>query len=606
MKNKFVYLLVSTLLLVGCVNKGLDFEIKNPQNNISEKVEENVKNVFGVSFDKSHTWCTTSSGEVTITDIPSGSKKVQVLALVNNDDETTSLLVLNESKIDGQTNVSLKYDIPSVNDGIFVSNGDVFKKVDGNNVSLKTNSSAKTFARRSLRTSSNLVIGSIIKSYANIRGWIDGEMLYGLSDDAYLNEAIPTEDYSDEYKTIFRKVIFSYFKNGKQYNNLPLITQSHYYNEEFYAVTTGGQPITVSPVYKSDKAKTYGNEVYNSDLYYYYFKDSDLKEYVSKGGNEVDYLVNLPKYKAIPFNQYFGETEDDNIEKRSSYTLIYWGDEKPTLGTEGTYDFPVGYKIGFMVRAKTTHDGGKKQGELYGDGRLNNHINFYGNFKSSNLGENGPRMGWIYLNGKMLLCCESGTDSDFNDIILEVSGGVEEITFIPEFENNKYTFCFEDRTIGDYDMNDVVIKAARIDETTIEYSIVACGAYDKLYIRNINGETINGNIEIHEMFNAQQTEFINTTKDKTYSPIVERVTVNKNFSFLDATTQPYIFDATTNSNIFLSKVGEDPHGIMIPYDFKYPLEKTCIKDAYPKFNEWGVDRVTSTNWYMYFNENLVW
>lgn len=598
MKSKIIYLVLGSLMLVGCM-KQLDMEA--PLNHINE----NVKNVFGVSFDKNHDWCTTSNGSVTITDIPSGIEKVQVLGLIDVNDTTTSMAVLNETKVNGETSLTLTYDIQSVNKGIYVSDGSVFKKVGGDKVSLAVNADSKA-PRRALRASSTRTIGSIVESYANIRGWIEGEMLYGLSDEAYASEAISVDDYDDTYKTLFRSIIFSYFKNGRQYNNLPLIKESGYFNEKVYPITTGGEPIIVSPVYKSDKATKYGNEIYNSDLYYYYFKDEDLNNYVSNGGSEVEFLTNLPKYKAIPFNQHFGVDEDDVIEKRKSYTLIYWGDDKPTIGTEGTYEFPSGYKIGFMVRAKTTHDGGKKQGELYGDGRLNNKINFWGNFKSSNLGTNGPRMGWINLNGKMLLCCESGTDSDFNDIIIEVEGGVEEIPFIPEFEHEMYTFCFEDREIGDYDMNDVVIKASRIDETTVEYSIVACGANDKLYIHNINGSVINESAEVHSLFGVGTNSFINTEKGNEFTPITDRVTVDKKFSFLNKDTQPYIYDTTTNKYVYLSRVGEDPHGIMIPYDFKYPLEKVCIKDAYDRFNEWGQNRITSTDWYKYFNEDKVW
>ena len=75
--------------------------------------------------------------------------------------------------------------------------------------------------------------------------------------------------------------------------------------------------------------------------------------------------------------------------------------------------------------------------------------------------------------------------------------------------------------------------------------------------------------------------------------------------------------------MFLSKIGEDPHAIMIPsacpkevlmayYEtkedqeyvddyvrFLYPLEKVCVKNAYPRFNEWGVDNtIISTTWYL--------
>jgi LruC domain-containing protein len=47
----------------------------------------------------------------------------------------------------------------------------------------------------------------------------------------------------------------------------------------------------------------------------------------------------------------------------------------------------------------------------------------------------------------------------------------------------------------------------------------------------------------------------------------------------------------------ISKQGEDPHGIMVPNDFQYPLEKVCIKDAYMEFNNWGLNPVLSTDWY---------
>jgi hypothetical protein len=440
-------------------------------------------------------------------------------------------------------------------------------------------------------------IGSTVESYASKRGWIPGQVLY----DPDGNQSISVSDYTDEFKTIFRSIIFSYFKNGRQYNNLPLIEASGYFNSSVYPITTGKDPIVICPVYKSDKATQYGNEIWNSDLYYYYFKESDLV-----GKDEVEYLNSLPKYKLMSFSSHFGVTEDDVISKRAAYPLVYWGDGEPSIGTVGSYIFPEGYKIGFMVRANTTADGKKKQGELYGDGRLNNYINNFGNFKSSNLGYDGPRMGWITVNTKMYACVESGTDSDFNDIILEVEGGVEPIIFIPEFENNVYTYCFEDTELGDYDMNDVVIKAKRIDETTIEYSIVACGAYDELRIMNINGTNINSETEVHAMFGVDGG-YVNTHIGGTYiNPVTDRVKVNKTFSFLDKSTQPYIIDLTNENVVKLSEVGEDPHGIMIPYDFKYPLEKVCIKNAYSEFNNWGHNRITSTYWYMSPNDGYVY
>ena len=247
--------------------------------------------------------------------------------------------------------------------------------------------------------------------------------------------------YSKEFTDLFRALVFSYFKNGRSYNNIPLVKGSGYYNDKAYPFTTGDQPIIVSPVYKCDQAKKWGNEIWNSDLYYYYFNDADIAGMTKE---EVAFLESLPKYKALAFKDYFGETEDDKIRKDVSYALLYF--EDTAVGTIGTYKFPKGMKIGFMVRAKTDFiENGKarKQGELYGDGRLNNMINKYSecNFKSSGLGEDGPRLAYLSFNDRKYMCWESGTDCDFNDVILEVEGGIDipEIPIDPEY--NKYTYC---------------------------------------------------------------------------------------------------------------------------------------------------------------------
>ena len=600
MRSKIFYLFLSALAFTGC--------IKMPDNEemVKEQITGNVKSVFGTTFDSEHDWCTTSSGEITVNKIPSNIKTVKLFAYITEEDGETSILSLNESEMNGESEVKLVYDAPANNLGLylaFISNDNItVMEAKGDVVSYNSGEKAgtRTITTEYILPSVTPTIGTIEDSYAAQRGWINGEKLYSASD--YSSQKINVADYSDDFKKVFRTVIFSYFKNGRNYNNLPLVIESGLYNDNCYPITTGDEPILVTPVYKSDKAKQYGNEVYNSDLYYYYFKEDNV------GSDPQAYFESLPKYKAIPFNECFGETEDDVIKKHGAYALIYWGDGTPTEGTVGSYQFPKGYKIGFMVRAKTDFvENGKprKQGELYGDGRLNNIINNYSecNFKSSKLGTDGPRCAWITVNGKMLLCFESGTDKDFNDIILEVEGGVEEIINIPDFESNIYTFCFEDTKLGDYDMNDIVIKAERLSSTQVKYSIVACGAYDQLKVMGINGSIINENAEVHKLFGVNGG-YINTEKANAV-PIVDVVNVDSKFSFLNEDTQPYIYDMTTGETIRLSRKGEDPYGIMIPYDFKYPKEKICIKDAYEKFNNWGENRVTSTDWYVYPTEDLV-
>ena len=605
MRSKIFYLFLSALACSSCV--------KMPDNNEMEKeqITENVKSVFGTTFDSEHDWCTTSSGEITVNKIPSNIKTVKLFAYITEEDGETSILSLNESEMNGESEVKLVYDAPANNLGLylaFISNDNItVMEAKGDVVSYNSGEKAGT---RTITTEYTLpsvtpTIGSIEDSYAAQRGWISGEKLYSASD--YSSQKINVADYSDDFKNVFRTVIFSYFKNGRSYDNLPLVIESGFYNDNCYPITTGDEPILVTPVYKSDKAKQYGNEVYNSDLYYYYFKEENV------GSDPQAYFESLPKYKAIPFNECFGETEDDVIKKHGAYALIYWGDGTPTEGTVGSYQFPKGYKIGFMVRAKTDFvENGKprKQGELYGDGRLNNKINSYSecNFKSSKLGTDGPRCAWITVNGKMLLCFESGTDKDFNDIILEVEGGVEEIINIPDFESNIYTFCFEDTKLGDYDMNDVVIKALRLNETTIEYRLVACGAHNELYVKNLNYGDISDSKEVHSLFGTSPQTFINTNGGAPFEPIVGTRTVSKEFKLTEEpeSQRPYLFNKTTGKTIYLSKAGQDPHGIMVAYDFHYPLERICVKDAYPLFNNWGTNPISSTWWYMSPDPNKVY
>lgn len=613
MKTKLFYLAVSALLFTGCTKHDLS-DIN--QSNGNDDVKKNVEKVFGVTFDANHDWCTTASGKVTISGIPSGTTKVQLYALIakdvkdddNQDAVVTSLLKLNEDDAVSGSQVTLVYDAPSLNKGIYAAieyDGKRYMKLVNNGTATFANSNRAATVRRAPSDNdfASMTLTEEVESFASQRGWLPGQKLYGMSDEAYQTWKTNAEGYSEEFTQLFRNIVFSYFKN--KVNNLPLIWESKYVNDRVYPVTTGTEAIVVSPIYKCDQATRWGNEVWNSDLYYYYFKDEDLNNYVENGGTAVDFLNNLPKFKAIPFNQHFGENEDDVVEKRASYALIYWGDGTPELGATGQ-PFPAGYKIGFMVRAKTISEAPKKQGELYGDGRLNNKINSWPNFTSSKLGTDGPRVGWINVEDRLYMCFESGTDSDFNDIILEVEGGIEFFSFYPEYEHDFYTFCFEDRELGDYDMNDVVIKATRINNTTVEYSVVACGAHDQLQIKNINGTKIRDDQEVHSLFGVSTNTFINTVKGaQTYPAVTERVTVDKNFSFLNENTQPYIYNVSEGKTIKLSQKGEDPHGIMIPYDFKYPVEQKCIKDAYSRFNEWGETRVNSTDWYKYYTQGTV-
>ena len=75
---------------------------------------------------------------------------------------------------------------------------------------------------------------------------------------------------------------------------------------------------------------------------------------------------------------------------------------------------------------------------------------------------------------------------------------------------------------------------------------------------------------------------------------------------MDASTQPYIYDASKGWEIKISRTGDSPYAIMIPYDFKWPLERICIKDAYADFNNWGAKLIDETDWYKFPKEDKIY
>lgn len=613
MKKLFSFAVLGLVLLTGC-SKGIEYLGPEPEPTpepqpssgvTAEEIKKHAENVLGVAIPADQDWISTTKGSLTI-NANSSVEKVAVMALVSQTDEEgetfNSMTVLNEAATNGKTSVKLNYDVPSKNEGLYAAfytaDGCLYEKVEGNSVSLTQK--AKTRAAETdvfTYPEGEFKIADIQDTYATERGYHQGaEKLYKLADADYAKLRMDAPPYSEAYAKQLKELLFAYFPNGRGHNNLPKVMATGYSDDNAYRTTTGDdKPIVVCPIYKNDGGY---EEVISSDLYYYYFKQADL----DAAADKVAFLQDLPKYKLIPFGQHFANDEDDVLAKTAAYACLYYGDGAPSLGTKGSFHFPEGYKIGFMVRAMTDKENGVKKGELYFDGRLNTKINTDKNFnfKSSNLKNGEPRATWFKFNDRVILCWESGTDTDYNDILLEVEGSVTDPEVVVQFEYNTYTYCFEDRQKGDYDMNDVVIKAKRLDATHVQYAIVACGAYDNLFVKNINAGVINDDTEIHSLFGKGTKTFINTGNGDAYvEPVVVTKEVSETFSFLDEATQPYLLDKTTGLEVKLAKKGEDPHGIMLPYDFQYPLETVCIKDAYEKFNEWVAKNkdILSTDWY---------
>lgn len=663
-----------------------DTEIFNAENAKDAAIKANVEKIFGVTFNPNQDWCMTTSGKVTLTINTPELKdvaKVQILTTSPfGNSDCNGAQILNQKNVKYGETVTLYYDAPKaftelyaacvMNDGQYFiqqfNAGEekvVFEPttVSGSNArqtrSLEEEGLEAQLA--AIESSGKLVIYSKEASYNNnygASGW-DQDYLYAINPADETSMFLNIDNYSKQFRNTLKAAFAAYLPNKTA--NLPKIRASHYSTYENYPFTTGEDPIVVAPVFKNDGTS---REITYCDLYYYYFPAEDLAN--KSDAYAISYIQALPKYKAIdlkyavkqssnnPDGNPNGGLSNNDVQRLMGLGIVYWGDGQPKVGEEGvttgTFKFPKGYKIGFIIRSRDyqehiNHDGDMRQGELYADSRMNAFINQHGHFANSGLGDTDPRMAWFWCNGKSYLMCETGCDQDFNDMVFQVIGGV-----LPpppsEPELAQYLFCYEDRSLGDYDLNDVVLKYSRKDATTIVWSVLACGANDELYIENIDGDKINSEKEVHSILGSTERVFINTVKGQPYhQPVSEEFTVPENYTILDPANQPNILDMTTNpvdgDRIFLAKRGEDPHAIMIPcampqevlrnfywpevneesevqpelqpealrvfnenyVQFLYPLEQVCVKNAYPRFNEWGVDNsVISTTWYMFPKE----
>lgn len=550
---KKLLILSLTALIMGC--QGHEFSY-NPD----ESIKNNVRSVFGVDFPEWQDWNSSESGIATV---EPGSV---LLACVQDTTGFPKLLKINSGE-----SSTLAYDIPANNLGLYIErpDGTVIKYRSSTTRSISATSRSESTLPASLPS-----LSGPSNTYSSDRSWPGFQK--GTLWDMTPKPMTESSDYDEDFKDVMRAVIFTYFPNGRGYDNLPQIQESGYYNENSYPITTGEEPIVVSPIYRNDGTS---KEVESCDLYYYYFP-----------GNiepTEDYIKSLPLYQAIHLADAI--KPNDILQKHQDYTLVYWDSEG-----NPSWQFPVGYKIGFMLRENKAS--GNMKGELWLDGRLNTKVNYWGNFKTSGLGSTDPRGAWMTVNKHILMCWETGTDRDYNDLLLEVSGGIEPFDIPPVWPSEFFMFCFEDQNLGDYDLNDVVIRGRRLSETKVEYALMSCGAHDELYLRGISGKRLNGDTEVHTIFGKEPKTFINTVSHDLDTPIVrDTVTVSKDFSFL--TTQPWIYDKTRNTEVHIATAGQDPHAIMIPWDFEWPLERQCIKDAYPRFNSWGMGNVTDNDWY---------
>ena len=239
------------------------------------------------------------------------------------------------------------------------------------------------------------------------------------------------------------------------------------------------------------------------------------------------------------------------------------------------------------------------------------------------------------LNGYVFVACEDGDDWDYNDRRYWMPYGqdrVEKATVVPVEPEpaipQVWTYAWEDNTMEgedrcDYDMNDCVIEVNEKadDPTMLEITIVALGATRDLWLgfENKNGKTISDYQpvfaegdrsqdanELHKLMRASSGEMVNTGNGtRTVEPF--KATVKKPAGF-DFQTCSFVLGAKVRKEmqgayehdfymLHVSAAGTDPHGIVIPGKWQWPVERMRVTEAYPDFGKWASDHTQAKDWY---------
>lgn len=636
MRCKYLFLF-SVLMLVSCTEK-VHFETLRTEVN-QEIVKANAEATLGITIDPSQTWSSIQAGSISVKADAELEDIVKVQILTEPPYGNENAAVLSEKAASWGEEVTLAYEAPSVYTRLYAAcvNSEGIYYIKGFDVgTTKVNFNSTNRTRAALGWDGVRLPGAfkIARSWDSFNkqrtlngwglwagsGWND--KFYALADDWEQNLIQTVDNFTADEKKDLEAIFDKYLQrdaskvdkseliNGRP-DNLGKIKASSIFSMNNNYLTSNGQPLTVTPVGMASFETREG-----CHLYYYYFDPAIM---AGKSSDEqVQILKNLPKYKAEQCWRLGSKVGDgktygnDEIFRAHVYYCPYYGDETPVVGqtVAKSFSIPAGYNIGFVQRMeKNNNYTHSKTGELYGDGRLNNEINLLpDHFTSAKLAPNDPRQAIFSVNGKTYITFEDGSDRQFSDLIIEIGSGVDvkKVEEPQQPEAAAYTMCFEDRPhVADYDMNDVVLQCVRVDETTLQIGLIACGAADEVVLHGLDGSRLLNNCEIHNILHIPEGTFANTVKNgQVRMAVAEFITTNK--SIEEYMQGIYIENLTTGQTIRTPNQGEAPSAILVPYNFNYPMEGESIKKAYPGFLEWAHDKNTSKDWYTLGNADLIY
>lgn len=168
-----------------------------------------------------------------------------------------------------------------------------------------------------------------------------------------------------------------------------------------------------------------------------------------------------------------------------------------------------------------------------------------------------------------------------------------------------WSYAFEDSNLkSDYDMNDVVIKVQETTNGTLKVMLVAAGCeYDnKVYLDDTLIRWDNDTEEVHDALGGTHGLTVNTGWHSGRSMATAEIAKPANY---DPQTANWSIVPSggdmKDRHIGVATTGSQPTGIVIPYDWEWPTERTNICDAYKGFSQWassgGDLRNATSDWY---------
>lgn len=171
-----------------------------------------------------------------------------------------------------------------------------------------------------------------------------------------------------------------------------------------------------------------------------------------------------------------------------------------------------------------------------------------------------------------------------------------------EDENPIYSYAFEDTKLGDYDLNDVVIKVQEsTDNQYIDLRVVACGATLNLNIRLYPATTVPEGVvavypeeeegfevlkytrdgvecdEVHAMLGVDPGTMVNTGWGNNKArPITIRIPKGS----YNPAHLPLAIYSVAQGEVRLSGSGTAPYGVVIPKNWSWPYETRKVHNIY--------------------------